>query len=327
MEIESLEIGLGQRYSVLIETKAEPEKEQYVLFSFAHFLFMYVSLTTRFWWRYESRWRPTKVKGSSVWTYADDAPTAGQPFCPRYYTNTTVPADLNVTVTLPTETFDWISSDIAPWNETEHDYPPTDEEVTRTIILDGVQLATGPTKMGWRWAVDDVIGTEDFYTTPYLVGLYAKPENLRGFDYEAINANGGYDNKTDSYVAQKGEVLDIVIQNRAGETTGVAEAHPWHSHGNKYWDMAQGKDEFTYEKVKAYRDAAKGRPFLRDTSVAYPGPGEGYLEAKIPKFDHAGWRMFRIRVENPGVWLIHCHILPHAVMVSQSLAECLSEKG
>lgn len=30
MEIESLEIGLGQRYSVLIETKAEPEKEQYV---------------------------------------------------------------------------------------------------------------------------------------------------------------------------------------------------------------------------------------------------------------------------------------------------------
>ena len=28
MEIESLEIGLGQRYSVLIETKAEPEKEK-----------------------------------------------------------------------------------------------------------------------------------------------------------------------------------------------------------------------------------------------------------------------------------------------------------
>jgi FtsP/CotA-like multicopper oxidase with cupredoxin domain len=28
MEIDSLEIGLGQRYSVLIETKAEPEKEK-----------------------------------------------------------------------------------------------------------------------------------------------------------------------------------------------------------------------------------------------------------------------------------------------------------
>ena len=28
VEIDSLEIGLGQRYSVLIETKAEPEEEQ-----------------------------------------------------------------------------------------------------------------------------------------------------------------------------------------------------------------------------------------------------------------------------------------------------------
>ena len=160
-----------------------------------------------------------------------------------------------------------------------------------------------------------MIDREDFYATPYLVGLYSKPENMRGYDYDAINANGGYDNITNSYVAQKGEVLDIVIQNRAGETTGVAEAHPWHSHGNKYWDMGQGRDEFEYYKIRAYREAAKGKPFLRDTSVAYPAPGASYLEDKLPIFDHAGWRLFRIRVENPGVWLIHCHILPHAVMV------------
>jgi len=138
---------------------------------------------------------------------------------------------------------------------------------------------------------------------------------MRGYNYDAINANGGYDNITNSYVAQKGEVLDIVIQNRAGETTGVAEAHPWHSHGNKYWDMGQGRDEFEYDKIRTYREAAKGKPFLRDTSVAYPAPGASHLEDKLPIFDHAGWRLFRIRVENPGVWLIHCHILPHAVMV------------
>jgi L-ascorbate oxidase len=230
-----------------------------------------------------------------------------------------VPLDLNKTVTPANETFDWINSDITPWNETESEYPPTDDEVARTIILDGVQLATGPSKLGWRWSVNDVVDRKDFYATPYLVGLYSKPENMRGYDYDAINANGGYDNITNSYVAQKGEVLDIVIQNRAGETTGVAEAHPWHSHGNKYWDMGQGRDEFEYDKIRAYREAAKGKPFLRDTSVAYPAPGASYLEDKLPIFDHAGWRLFRIRVENPGIWLIHCHILPHAVMVSAYL--------
>ena len=274
-----------------------------------------MKLMYSFWWRYESRWRPTRVKGTSVWTYAKDSSTAGHPFAARQFTVVPVPLDLNQTVILANETFDWINSDITPWNETETEYPPTDDEVTRTIILDGVQLATGPSKLGWRWSVNDVIDREDFYATPYLVGLYSKPENLRGYDYDTINANGGYDNVTNSYVAQKGEVLDIVIQNRAGETTGVAEAHPWHSHGNKYWDMGQGKDEFNYDKVREYREAAKGKPFLRDTSVAYPAPGASYLEDKLSIFDHAGWRLFRIRVENPGVWLIHCHILPHAVMV------------
>lgn len=177
-------------------------------------------------------------------------------------------------------------------------------------------MATGPAKLGWRWAVNNEIDDEGARDTPYLVDLYGRPSGQRAYDYDAIEANNGYDNLTDAYVAQKGEVLDIVIQNRAGESTGVAEAHPWHAHGNKYWDMGAGTDEFTYDKLHEYRASVKGQPFLRDTSVAYSGPGESYKEDKIPIFDHAGWRLFRIRVENPGAWLIHCHILPHAVMVS-----------
>lgn len=271
-----------------------------------------------YWWRYESRWRPTRTKGASVWCYADDAPTAGHPYTPRTYTTEPVPNDLNITVALPEETFDWISGDLIPWVQDEH--PPTDDEVTRIITLDGVQLATGPAKLGWRWAVNDKIDDESARDTPYLVDLYGRPSGQRAYDYDAIKANNGYDNLTDAYVAQKGEVLDIVIQNRAGESTGVAEAHPWHAHGNKYWDMGAGTDEFTYDKLHAYRASVKGQPFLRDTSVAYSGPGESYKEDKIPIFDHAGWRLFRIRVENPGAWLIHCHILPHAVMVSHILS-------
>ena len=46
-------------------------------------------------------------------------------------------------------------------------------------------------------------------------------------------ANGGYDPASNSYPAKLDEVLDIVIQNRAGPTSGMVESHPWHSHGAK----------------------------------------------------------------------------------------------
>lgn len=41
----------------------------------------------------------------------------------------------------------------------------------------------------------------------------------------------------------------------------------------------------------------------------------------------AGWRAWRLRVEQPGVWMVHCHILLHMIFgmqtVSFSLILCL----
>lgn len=28
----------------------------------------------------------------------------------------------------------------------------------------------------------------------------------------------------------------------------------------------------------------------------------------------AGWRAWRVRVQDPGVWMIHCHTLQHMIM-------------
>ena len=130
----------------------------------------------------------------------------------------------------------------------------------------------------------------------------------------AALANGGFDRATNSYPAKLGEVLDIVIQNIAGQTSGVAEAHPWHSHGEKYWDMGHGPGNFSYEALAASNANRTGKPYLRDTSVAYPSPGASYSGQTTTKGGPAGWRLFRIRVEDPGLWLIHCHIAPHQVM-------------
>jgi L-ascorbate oxidase len=32
-----------------------------------------------------------------------------------------------------------------------------------------------------------------------------------------------------------------------------------------------------------------------------------------------GWRAWRLRVTQPGVWMIHCHILQHMVMGMQTV--------
>jgi L-ascorbate oxidase len=34
---------------------------------------------------------------------------------------------------------------------------------------------------------------------------------------------------------------------------------------------------------------------------------------------NAGWRAWRLRVEDAGVWMIHCHILQHMAMGMQSV--------
>ena len=69
--------------------------------------------------------------------------------------------------------------------------------------------------------------------------------------------NGGLDPGFNLYPAKRGEVLDIVqviddpccgevaeewfsIQNRAGPTSGIVEADPWHSHGAKVGQFSLG---------------------------------------------------------------------------------------
>jgi L-ascorbate oxidase len=86
----------------------------------------------------------------------------------------------------------------------------------------------------------------------------------------------------------------------------------------KYWDMGTGMGNFSYEALKASNANRTGAPYLRDTSVSYPGPGVSYLNQQIPVGDPGGWRLLRIRVIDPGLWLIHCHITMHQVMVSGS---------
>lgn len=52
---------------------------------------------------------------------------------------------------------------------------------------------------------------------------------------------------------------------------------------------------------------------LRDTTMLFR-----YNTTTQPDEKH-GWRAWRLRVQQPGVWMIHCHTLQHMIMGMQTV--------
>jgi len=152
--------------------------------------------------------------------------------------------------------------------------------VSRVVVLNGQQIVAGAQGKGFRWSVNNALNNGTTPRIPYLVGVYSNI-SMAVPDYAAALSNGGFDPHSHIYPAKKGEILDIAIQNRAGPTSGMVESHPWHAHGAKYWDMGAGLGNFSYASLNQSRSEAKGQPFQRDTSVAFPGPGDSFNSSMI----------------------------------------------
>uniref|UniRef100_A0A0A9HE11 Laccase n=1 Tax=Arundo donax TaxID=35708 RepID=A0A0A9HE11_ARUDO len=86
------------------------------------------------------------------------------------------------------------------------------------------------------------------------------------------------------------ETVEVVLQNTA--ILG-AENHPLHLHGFNFYVLAQGTGNFNaHRHVRAYNLV---NPQQRNT-VAVPG---------------GGWAVIRFTADNPGVWIMHCHLDAH----------------
>ncbi len=246
-------------------------------------------------------WRPTRVNGSALWQYDENETSTIFTQSSPVSTDPT-PEDLNMTVILPDEQFGWVSQDIVQVNKSE--YPPSDSEVSRTIYIHAQQLVDAN---GFRWSVSNFLynPTTNLYngseapTMPYLLQFYSEPEADRKPNYSIAFAHGGYDPGSNTWPAKLGEVIDIVIQNNAGPTSGQVEQHPWHQHGQKYWDMGIGMGNFSYAALNASLASRSGKPYLRDTSVVYAGPGEAYNGSMIADNAPGGWRLLRVKVTDP----------------------------
>jgi L-ascorbate oxidase len=179
--------------------------------------------------------------------------------------------------------------------------------VTRRIKIDVHQNVSDHViwlQNGYDWV-------QSFPQSPYLVDIYTGMLDTDGVYRRAISQGHGFDNITRTFPAQIGEVLEIVWQNQGTFSNGGLDARPFHAHGRHFYDIGGGDGEYN---ATANEERLKSSgPVQRDTSMLYR-----YREKTTP-LAPSGWRAWRVRVTEAGVWMFHCHVLQHMVMGMQTV--------
>ncbi|KAL4917426.1 Cupredoxin [Aspergillus aurantiobrunneus] len=272
-----LQVGSGQRYSVLLRAKSQQELQAADQRQF------YIQITTLE--------RPEVLTSFAVLDYS------------RSPDLTTVPSPPPLPVASAVQ--GWLDYELEPLHR-DSDCPTLDE-VTRRIIIDVHQNVSDRTiwlQNGYDWV-------ETYPQTPYLVAVYQNKLNLDASYHRAVTRGNGFDNITRTFPARVGEVLEIVWQNRGTVANGGVDAHPFHAHGRHFYDIGGG--DGLYNAAANEQRLQGTHPIRRDTSMLYR------YRRETTQLAPSGWRAWRIRVTNPGVWMYHCHVLQHMVMGMQTV--------
>ena len=276
--VKHIQIGSGQRFSVLFKTKQRRDLTK-----------------SQFFMQMETRDRPTLTRSFAILDYKfPSSKRIPLPIAPRL----TLPPG-KPPLTLPPTELGWLDYKLLSLYPNP-DFPPT-SSVTRRITIRTHQIIGNGSII---WAQDDSPWIESFPREPYLVSLY-KNDSILFPSLTRAQSHHGIDPITRVFPAAIGEVIEIIIQN-TGSDVGSVDVHPFHAHGAHYYDLGSGNG--TYDPV-ANEELIKGLELAkRDTTMLYK-----YSEKRTPGED-MGWRAWRLRVTEPGVWMIHCHILQHMVM-------------
>jgi L-ascorbate oxidase len=281
VSVDHLQLGGGQRFDVLFQAKTAEE--------------LIRSGKTTYFLQFETRDRPDVYRGYGVLRYIVDAPIPPAPPAP--------------VLALPMDPTGWLEYTLQPLHP-EDSRSPSTEEVTRRVILDAEQKIDPFTgRVVFQLAHMTLIDTARH--KPVLVDIYERGQDAIP-NYEAGVANWGWDPVTKLFPAKLDEVLEIVIQNTGSQyppAYGIVESHPFHAHGQHYYDVGSGPGRYDAEANNAKLAALNYKPVKRDTTMLFR-----YGDGKVAPGEPAGWRAWRMRMHQPGVWMIHCHILEHMIM-------------
>lgn len=147
-------------------------------------------------------------------------------------------------------------------------------------------LSLGRINSSWEWTLDG--------TTFLPANLAAMEPALLNPKAPGLDSHLKIETRNDTWV-------DIVFQLVIAEPTKLQPPHPIHKHSNKAFLMASGHGKFSWKSLaEASQDSPDSfleKPIYRDTFVTSPA-GEA-------------WLAIRYHVENPGAFLLHCHMETH----------------
>lgn len=224
-----MQIAPGQRFSVLLHTKSQPDKQQYFL-------------------QLETRDFGSVTRSYAVINYDTTSSTTLQ-----FYPPASPP------LTLPPTDTSFLDYKLSPLNYSMDDFP-TAAEVTRRVNITFYLEITNDGELiylinGYTW-------NEEVVDKPYLVALYDNDVAEWPSMARAI-ANDGLDPVTRAFPAQIGEVLEIVVQGE-GSAGGGMETHPWHAHGAHYYDLGSGPGVYDAAANEAKWANSTGKPVKRE---------------------------------------------------------------
>ncbi|KAJ6092481.1 hypothetical protein N7486_007770 [Penicillium sp. IBT 16267x] len=281
--VDRMQIASGQTFDVLFQAKTTEElladgKKDYVI-------------------QFQTLDRPSTYIGYGVIRYLKTPSPPVAPATPPF----------NFTNTPP---YNWLEYTLEPLYPEQDSYLSL-EEVTRRVILNIMQEIS-PVTGQEIWTFNNFTWIEKDYYSPLLVDIYKYCEAAVP-NYDAAVANGGWDSNVRAFAALPGEVLEIVFQIHGSivNNGGGEDVHPFHAHGIHYYDIGSGPGIYNASANEAKIKSLGWHPALRDTTLSYEY--QSVAGAGVPY----GWRAWRFRITEPGVWMIHCHRAQHMMMGMQ----------
>ncbi|KAJ5783768.1 uncharacterized protein N7518_009445 [Penicillium psychrosexuale] len=148
-------------------------------------------------------------------------------------------------------------------------------------------LTAGRIEKAWEWSLN---GNHSY-------GLTLEAEKPVLWDPQSAA-------KSPLAIATKNNTWVDIIFILSGNTSTLQPGHPLHKHSNRAYILGTGTGDFNYtsvaDAVKAIPDSFNLiNPPMRDTFTT------------LPAYQGKSWMAIRYHVQNPGAFLLHCHLDPH----------------
>ena len=285
-EVDWLEIGPGQRFSILIHT-GDMNKDTDNVFPIA----------TSYRWRHRSPGGVTE-NGFAYLRYSTNSQpelqTIYKPVLPgddglkiaqaRQYKSYTLTNELPV---FPREHMaDWFWRDIAPLTEyNQVELKLLNAQPDRVIKLRSTSIKLDNNET--RYLMNDRM--------PVVREQHILADLMQGrMSVDMTNLDeDGYAPDRHTFPIKKGEVVDIVLQNTySGHNCLI---HPWHTHGHSHYMIASGQGEYNHTIHSDVRNYPT--PLFRDVSMVYPSAPE--------ESGGCGWSKIRIYAVSSCLFFIY----------------------